>query len=76
MGRWTRVTMCLLERSRCDMLSTEQLGLAWGTVRREAVAPLLTPGPLIQAMSTEPKRLVWANHTEPRIAHLQCTVTG
>jgi hypothetical protein len=41
-----------------------------------AVAPLLTPGPLIQAMSTEPKRLNWANHTEPRTAHLKCTVTG
>jgi len=68
-GRWTRVTMCLLERSRRDMLSTEQLGLAWGTVRHGVIASLLTPGPLIQAMSTESKRLDGANHTEPRIAH-------
>jgi len=27
------VTVCLLERSRRNMLSTEHLGLAWGTVR-------------------------------------------
>jgi hypothetical protein len=51
------------------MLSTEHLGLAWGTVRHGVIASLLTPGPLIQAMSTEPKRLDGANHTEPRIAH-------
>ena len=68
--------MCLLQHSQRDMLSTAQLGLAWGTVRREAVAPLLTPGPHFQAMSTEPKGLVSTNHYEPRIAHLQCTVTG
>jgi hypothetical protein len=41
-----------------------------------AVAPLLTPGPLTQAMSTEPEGLDWATPTELRIAHLKCTVTG
>jgi hypothetical protein len=61
--------MCLLQRSRRDMLSTEHLGLAWGTVRHGVIASLLTPGPHFQAMSTEPKRLVSTNRTELRIAH-------
>ncbi len=70
------MTVCLLERSRRDMLSTEHLGLAWGTVRREAVAPLLTPGPLVQAMGTAPDGLNLTSHDELRIAHFKCTVTG
>jgi hypothetical protein len=41
-----------------------------------AVAPLLTPGPHFQAMSTEPDGLDGTSPTEPRIAHLECTVTG